>query len=279
MEKEVEYNINSRKVKFLISGNFITGGDFIMLKQDHNLIEKLSWNDIGYTIEEFKCSDFLNDLKEKIHAAIYSTVYKYTNKRMENPSNYHKYIDNEEQHLQIVNDIYHHNLNFDSLEVDKKVIEDRVSEILGVSVSTRNPHSQDKVLNEKRFQLRMVRPKIADNNPLHRDVYLDRLKHAVNLYLPLWGSNENSSLPIIPGSHLWPESEIERTDSGAIVNGSEYTVPAITWTKYGLNAIRPNPAENHIMLFSPYLIHGGGYNFNEDITRVSLELRFWASAI
>jgi ectoine hydroxylase-related dioxygenase (phytanoyl-CoA dioxygenase family) len=39
--------------------------------------------------------------------------------------------------------------------------------------------------------------------------------------------------------------------------------------------IRPNPKENEVMLFSPYLVHGGGYNFNADVTRISLEMRFW----
>ncbi len=33
--------------------------------------------------------------------------------------------------------------------------------------------------------------------------------------------------------------------------------------------------ENEFMLFSPYLVHGGGYNFNENKTKMSLEMRFW----
>jgi ectoine hydroxylase-related dioxygenase (phytanoyl-CoA dioxygenase family) len=39
--------------------------------------------------------------------------------------------------------------------------------------------------------------------------------------------------------------------------------------------IRPNPKPGEMLLFSPYLIHGGGVNFNKDITRVSLEMRFF----
>jgi ectoine hydroxylase-related dioxygenase (phytanoyl-CoA dioxygenase family) len=39
--------------------------------------------------------------------------------------------------------------------------------------------------------------------------------------------------------------------------------------------IRPNPSENEVLVFSPYLVHGGGYNTNIDITRISLEMRFW----
>ena len=39
--------------------------------------------------------------------------------------------------------------------------------------------------------------------------------------------------------------------------------------------IRLKGKENEVMLFSPYLVHGGGYNFNADVTRISLEIRFW----
>ena len=38
--------------------------------------------------------------------------------------------------------------------------------------------------------------------------------------------------------------------------------------------IRPNPTENQLMLFSPYLIHGCANNDNLDTTRISLEVRF-----
>ena len=38
--------------------------------------------------------------------------------------------------------------------------------------------------------------------------------------------------------------------------------------------ICPNPNINQIMLFSPYLIHGCSNNNNDNITRISLEMRF-----
>jgi ectoine hydroxylase-related dioxygenase (phytanoyl-CoA dioxygenase family) len=39
--------------------------------------------------------------------------------------------------------------------------------------------------------------------------------------------------------------------------------------------IRPNPTEKQVLVFTPYMVHGGGYNSNKDETRVSLEMRFW----
>ena len=38
---------------------------------------------------------------------------------------------------------------------------------------------------------------------------------------------------------------------------------------------RPNPGLNEVLVFSPYLIHGGAFNQQTDATRVSLEMRFW----
>ena len=38
--------------------------------------------------------------------------------------------------------------------------------------------------------------------------------------------------------------------------------------------IRPNPSINELLLFSPYLIHGCSDNDNDNITRMSLEIRF-----
>jgi ectoine hydroxylase-related dioxygenase (phytanoyl-CoA dioxygenase family) len=148
----------------------------------------------------------------------------------------------------------------------------RISAIIGFDVTTKAKH-----VDMNNFFLRIVRPQnFQDNNPPHRDVWLDRLRDAVNIYAPICGSNEQSALGLVPGSHLLKESEIERTVQGAILNGTSYTVPCvISINKEIPKLIRPNPLENEVMLFSPYLVHGGGYNFNENQTRMSLEMRFW----
>jgi ectoine hydroxylase-related dioxygenase (phytanoyl-CoA dioxygenase family) len=39
--------------------------------------------------------------------------------------------------------------------------------------------------------------------------------------------------------------------------------------------ITPNPSLGEVMIFTPHLIHGGGVNYNQDTTRVSLEMRFF----
>lgn len=39
--------------------------------------------------------------------------------------------------------------------------------------------------------------------------------------------------------------------------------------------MRPNPALNEALVFTPYLIHGSSVNDNQNQTRVSLELRLY----
>ena len=43
-----------------------------------------------------------------------------------------------------------------------------------------------------------------------------------------------------------------------------------------LHLLHPNPNPNEVLLFSPYLLHGGAVNLNTNQTRISLEMRFWA---
>jgi hypothetical protein len=135
-----------------------------------------------------------------------------------------------------------------------------------------------KKINPKSFAIRIVRPGKNDFNPPHKDIYLKRLKNGVNIYMPIIGSNLNSSLPLMPRSHNLNEKDIIRTINGVKVNNIKFRVPCIVGTKRGLYLKRPNPNMKQIMIFSPYLIHGGGLNENKNTTRFSLELRFWKTS-
>jgi ectoine hydroxylase-related dioxygenase (phytanoyl-CoA dioxygenase family) len=54
-------------------------------------------------------------------------------------------------------------------------------------------------------------------------------------------------------------------------------VPAVKNSETPLELIRPNPSASEVLVFSPYLLHGGAVNLNADATRLSLEMRFWAA--
>jgi hypothetical protein len=83
----------------------------------------------------------------------------------------------------------------------------------------------------------------------------------------------------MPKSHHWPESKTERTSDGAkVVGGFSYSVPSVVGVRgEKFSMIRPNPNEDEVLVFSPYCVHGGAVNFNADLTRISLEMRFWRS--
>ena len=113
-----------------------------------------------------------------------------------------------------------------------------------------------------------------DINPPHKDSYIPAYQDVINLWIPITGCNYKSSLPIYPGSHLFNENQIFRTDlRGAIVNNNIYNVPCILKTSHGkIKMIRPNPKLKDILLFTPHLIHGAAFNRSNQ-TRIALELR------
>ena len=268
----VNYKLGEKIISLELNGDTFVGSEEVLLAQDENLIENTTWHNRGYSIEKF--------LTEREYIAIQLGIKELISQKISEAGvstdahfkleNYHKYVDNE-IHLKLAR-LIQSGWGVSEFPIDIKSVNERISEIIGQEVSTKAKH-----VDMNNFFVRVVRPQnFQDNNPPHRDVWLDRLRDAVNIYVPICGSTEHSALGLVPGSHLLKESEIERTVQGAILNGTSYTVPCvISINKEIPELIRPNPLENEVMLFSPYLVHGGGYNFNENKTRMSLEMRFW----
>jgi len=182
--------------------------------------------------------------------------------------NYHNVIA-EEEHTAILNSMPYKKNMYTDVKKFSDYLEKMVSDILGESV---------KIFNDDLW-FRICRPsKLNDNdyNPCHRDVYLDFYRNIVNIYLPVVGSNEKSSLTVASGSHKWSESDTMVTSGGAHfkTQNKKYSVDAIVASKMPIEMIRPDPSVSQLMLFSPYLIHGCAQNNNEDTTRISLEVRF-----
>lgn len=266
--KQLILQYGAIKKSFEIDGECKSGERVILLDQDDDLTANTTFSDSGYGV-----FDFISDLNfQNLHDGITSLIadkLKIHDTRFK-LDKYHKYVD-DSMHLamtKILKDCF----PIEIFPIDHRHILDRVASILGFPVTLLNKHSSE---ISPVFCLRIVRPGRGDNNPLHRDVWLDRLRHAINIYAPIAGSDEKSSLALVRGSHRWFESEIERTSEGATVDGMSFTVPAVTGASKPLELRRPSPRLNQFMLFSPYLIHGGGINQNIDTTRVSLEMRFW----
>jgi ectoine hydroxylase-related dioxygenase (phytanoyl-CoA dioxygenase family) len=157
----------------------------------------------------------------------------------------------------------------DDFPIDTGALEDLVSRTVGrrvglMPVPDRPPS----------FLIRVVRPRSTDHSPPHRDHWLDHLRGTIAAYLPVVGSGPDSSLPLVPGSHRWPDDMLLRTDGPGVANGVRYGIPAIAASDRRIRMQRPDPGGGELLVFSPYLVHGGAVNRQPDTTRVSLELRF-----
>jgi len=234
------------------------GKDEVLLEKDINLLRNTPFHDSGYGVVELE-HNFLQDL-------VRSEIYRITGKSFQ-LEQYHTHITDEE-HTKILNSMPY-KITQNNLSELGKELESVVSTQLGEPV---------KIFNGD-IWVRICRPSSLfsnDFNPCHRDIYLDFYRNTVNIYVPICGSNELSSLTIQPGSHLWNENETFITKGGSYFKstGKKYSVDAIVASKRPLNMIRPNPGKNQILLFSPYLIHGCANNDNVNVTRISLEVRF-----
>ena len=257
INKKNDININySELIK-----NSYWGKDEIILNNDINLLQKTDFNDKGYKI--FKIIDYTTYLNEFVTKKIYDLTGKTIN-----IEKYHEFID-EDEHKKILNNMPYKKNDDEQYYNFCSYLEKFVSDNLSEKV---------KIFNDDVW-IRICRPSNTfehDYNPYHKDIYLDFYRNIVNIYIPIVGSNELSSLTLHEGSHIWNENMIMTTNNGTNFenNGKKYSVSAISVSKIQLTMNKPNPQKDELLLFSPYLIHGGALNENKDITRFSLEIRF-----
>lgn len=265
-----EVQLGDQVVRWEVTGETGVGADEVLLDRDDDLTRDRPWAEQGFTIAPFLAAPSRDALVAGITRTLSSIMAAAgcTVPADFSLADYHRVVDTDEVHAHVIART-RTCFSLDALAIPVAEIEARVSDILGVRVKT-----LDHVEAPACFCIRVVRPNAPDNNPPHRDVWLDRLRNAVNIYVPLAASTPRSSLPLVPGSHRWKESEIVRTKAGAVVDGVAYTVPSVVGSARPLKMVRPDPSPDEVLMFSPYLIHGGARNFNADETRVSLEMRF-----
>lgn len=246
------------------------GEDVSLLKDAVDLTSQTSWAESGFSIEKLFSSTNYLAFAEATKALLLSL---WRSAGLDVPHNflldqYHTLTLRPGDHLAAIDKT--RLLSTDDFPLGVTALENRISEICQVPVVARNPYDGQTI-----FHFRVVRPNSTDNNPLHRDVWLEDFDNCINLYIPIAGSNEHSSLIILPGSHHWTESRFERTKDGAVINGVKFNVPAVTSIDGDYKIVRPDPGKNELLIFSPYLIHGGSINLNTDKTRISIEIRLW----
>lgn len=260
--KELESSDYIYYLDAYVYSNYVWGDDRVILQEDTNLLENTDFNKDGHSV--FKMNSYTDFLQSMVE----SKIKEMTSHRLSDISKYHLHITDEE-HTKIINAMPWKKTESPEIQEFAEYMEFRVSGILGRRV---------KIFNDD-IWVRICRPSSVtetDYNPCHRDIYLDFYRNIVNIYVPIVGSNEKSSLAMQSGSHLWNERDLVVTQGGAYFKntGKKYSVDAILRSKQPLHMTRPNPKEDEFILFSPYLIHGCSFNDNADTTRMSVEIRF-----
>lgn len=266
----MEYEVNGQKLSYHSDGNTLRGEDRVLLDFGDDLTKNLDWTDKGYVIAPLFSPDEYVRFQDTTRALLLE-LWKEAGLNFSNDfrlENYHQIANDWTKHLQGVDKTKL--IDASRFPLGLRRIEERISEICKVPLVALNPFDKQSI-----FHFRVVRPGLTDNNPLHRDIWLDDYKDCINIYIPIAGSNERSSLILLPGSHRWPESALDKTIGGATINGIKFNVPAVTKIHVPFDVDRPDPKANEVLVFSPYLVHGGSVNLNIDKTRISIEMRFW----
>lgn len=267
----MQYKIDNQTLGYHSEGETTIGEDHVLLHNAIDLTDKMDWHNKGFSIEELFTTQSRILFEEKTRQLLLK-FWKEVNPPINDQftlDQYHHEFSNQEAHLKVIDRAKL--ISVDHFPINILELEKRISFMLKRELKVHNPFDDQKV-----FHFRIVRPQSGDNNPLHRDVWLPDYKDCINLYIPIAGSNSNSSLVLVAGSHLWPESKLEKTKQGAIINGQRFNVPAVTNIFEEPEFVRPNPKLGEVLLFSPYLIHGGSINLNKDLTRISIEIRLWS---
>jgi len=265
----MKYTANGSIITYHADNTSRIGEDTVLLQSAQHLTAA-PWREKGYTVQPLYTSNEYALFTKATHSLLIA-CWKKSGLAVDASfalENYHRIATDQEAHLKAVQETKLLSTQHFPLGI-KKIIQ-RISAICETELEAVNPFDGESV-----FHFRVVRPRSHDNNPIHRDVWLEDYKDCINLYIPVAGSNEKSSLIIVPESHYWPESRVARTLQGAQINGTQFNVPAATAIEGDVAYVRPNPAPNEVLVFSPYLLHGGAVNLNEGITRISIELRLW----
>ena len=187
---------------------------------------------------------------------------------------YHEFVTSDALHFKVVDrtrDLFAGDFTFPVMDLIP-----RFERILGTGLTDMVPGSQRKV----HMIVRINRPKSNDFNPPHKDIYERVYKRGivggfVNLWIPVAGVNERSSLLLVPQSHHLKESQILRTFDQGTMNGNLYRVRMVkSWD--GRNDLTRSAVEDgQVLIFSGHLIHGLAVNDNADLTRVASEFRLF----
>ena len=237
------------------------------------------WYDTGYTVADLfpdaEFRRFRSGIEASVGAALAALGRDITGFTLET---YHHFVD-DAAHAAVVT-ASRAFLQRD-LNIDLDALHDRLGRIVGQDLTDDLSEIVAGQSGRMSVVVRINRPGSGDFNPVHKDIYeavdhRGQVPRLVNFWIPLAGVGSQSSLPIVPGSHLLDESAILRTRAGSVVEGRHYRVNSILEWAGERSLQRARIQEGQVLIFSSHLIHGLAVNDQPDTTRVALELRLGA---
>ena len=272
-----DFNIGDMTYTVDISGSpeFKYGKDEIISNEEHDITYNQEWYDEGYNTSKILTEQELKDLRYGLEDCV-SRLMKENGINVDDNfdlTNYHEYVTSDEDHFKIVGrtrDLYPSDFNFPIDDIMKKL-----SDSVGFELTDIEPITGD----QWHIIIRINRPNSTDYNPPHKDFYGPWDKDGtifkfINLWIPICGVSDKSSLPLVPKSHLLPESKILRTFEGGVVGGNTYRVTNILEWDGKSDLIRSDVGYGEVLMFSPHIIHGLAVNSGDE-TRVALEFRLF----
>ena len=237
-------NFKPGVTRFLENQEGEYGEDRVLLEDDIDLSQKLGED--GYSVipaltnEQFmKLKQYIMGfIKEGLIIALGAKKLLELEKKLGQFTieNYHLFADEDDIHEKVFQHIRQGIILDPALPDESGLLKVDLSNIVS------NKIGYDVRIWLNTCYVRITRPNSSDNNPLHRDVYLSRLRNKINIYLPIAGSTTKSALGLIPGSHRWSEAVIARTPNYSTYNGRKFTVPAIVEvSKSSTKVIRVSP--------------------------------------
>lgn len=232
-------------------------------KYGSNKLKKLNWYKKGFeVINVFNLEEHYQNVKF-VSRELKKIIKLKKNKF--NINQYHEYI-NDRKHVEIIKKT--RQLNPEKFYK----IKNKIFTILKQKYNLK--FKKNEILKTEICILRLNRPGKQDMNPPHRDGSLRCWSKCINIWYMLSGNRKTSALPIVPKSHLLSENNLLETQPKSKMNSIKYNVPIIFKIK-GKKKISfkiPKIEPGQVLIFSPYLIHGFGYNFGVE-TRSAIELR------
>lgn len=272
-----EYSIGEKTIQVSLKGSpeLMFGNDEVLSTIESDLNYHQDWYKEGYHVYDFLSKEeydhFLEGLTNSIKKILSSYVEDLDGFTLET---YHKFVKTDELHYKVVSvtrDLYPADFNF-----PVETIIPKFEKLLGYNL-TDVDGDDGKQLH---IIIRINRPHSTDFNPPHKDIYEawdkeSRIPRFVNIWIPVCGVTEKSSLPIAPGSHLVNEKDVLRTFEGGVVEGNKYRVRSVKSWGGDSKLIRAKVGYGQVLMFTPHLVHGLALNEQDDQTRVALEYRLF----